>query len=133
MTDKQPPRWKVTVHPNCEPTLYARKLHYPQVFKALCDTFDALALEYDPRYPKNPALRVAALQWDAPGWFRVYVMPYNYRAVFRVLERREGCIIELADMDILDEAADGRAIQIMEFRHRARVYQSIAELFEKVA
>lgn len=133
MSDKQSPRWKVTVHQTLEASLYARKLHDPKAFAALCETMDLLALEYDPRYPQDRRLKVAALQWDAPGWYRVYVNPVNFRAVFRVLERREGQVIELAAMDLLEEAADARAIQLTEFNHRARVYTRISELFEKVA
>lgn len=133
MTDKQPPRWKVTVHPILESQLYAIKAHEPEAFKALCDTMDLLTQEYDPRYPKDRRLKVAALEWDAPTWHRVYVNPVNFRAVFRILERRSGQIIELAPMDLLDPAADGRAIQLVEVKHRARVYNRIAELFERVA
>lgn len=129
-----PPRWKVTVHQTLEGALYARKLHAPKVFAALCETMDLLALEYDPRYPRNRRLCVKSLEWDTDSrWYRVNVNPYNYRAVFRVLERRDGAIIELAAMDLLDEAADGRAIQVMDYSHRCRVYDRLEDIFGKVA
>lgn len=128
------PRWRVTVHQTLEGSLYARKLHDPKAFKSLCETMDLLALEYDPRFPRNRKLCVKILEWDTDSrWYRVNVDPGNWRAVFRVLERREGQIIELAALDLLDDAATARAIQVMDFAHRARVYNRLIEIFDKAA
>lgn len=113
--------WTVTVHALSKRELLDFKAERPGVFLAICATMMTLAAETDPRYPVV-GLDVCEIKHDAPGWFRVRVVGENVRVVFRLLERRDGKIVEVHVGEKPDPQAAERAIQIMRAAHRADVY-----------
>jgi hypothetical protein len=82
-----------------------------------------LVQQPDPRRPPlSSELIVDELDQDAPGWFRVKVLRYGIRIVFRLVIVRQGRMVELGRLEPVPNDADEYYIDIVQAGYRKDVY-----------
>jgi hypothetical protein len=82
-----------------------------------------LADEQDPRSPRpSTGLLVAEVEFDSPHWFRVKILRYGIRIVFRLLIFQEDELRELKASEKLPDGIEEAFIEIMQANYRKDVY-----------
>ena len=127
-------QWELRIHPVAIEELREMKRCHPDQLEEVQEVLAYLQAEDDPRKPKHRRLNVCAVRWDAPGWYRVRSLRLNLRIVYRVLETRDGRVIEINNFRNVHEEAGGHIIQIMQAAERAAAYGPVLrERRKKVA
>ena len=98
---------------------------YPKIWEEIRRVMKLLAQEDDPRHPKNPALKVARIEHDAPDWWRIYVGepgPFWVRVVFTLIGTRSGEEIEIGLREQVAEFEAPYFIEITDAVFREKAY-----------
>lgn len=98
---------------------------YPLIWEEIKRIISLLAKEDDPRHPQDTELNVVMIEYDAPGWWRVYIGkpgPQWVRLIFTLLGSRNTDKIEIGQRDLVDEFEDPKIIQITDVSFRKDAY-----------
>jgi len=116
-------KWELRVHPVARAELLAIKRNDPAAFEEIEQVLNWLCEEPDPRNPTiDGRLSVCHLYRDAPGWYRIRTLRLNHRVCWRVLETRDGKVVELNSFRHIHEENDGHILQVMQAQPRASAY-----------
>lgn len=118
----KPEVWIVTVHESAVADMRAMKKCDIRMFHDVVYWLGQLALERDPRSPRNVRLDVCHLNRDAPGWFRLRVRGHDWRIVFRLLQSERGYVFEIHPDEFIHPNANAESVQIMAATPRSSAY-----------
>lgn len=119
-------QWKLMVHGSAERDLNWLKTNAPDAFNAIITEMKKMAEMDDPRKHKH----VKAIQYDAPGWYRVALYTHHIRVVFRLIQEVNGSIVEIQEIQ-----GDGdKAIQITRagFRNCRTYGEELTQRYNRV-
>lgn len=117
--------WGIKYTPEAENDLGFFIDKHPRIWKEIRRIMRLLAEEDDPRHPKNKELNTAKVEYDGPGWWRVYVGdpgPLWVRVVFTLIATRNGAEIEIGELEYVTEFDDPRYIEITDVVFREKAY-----------
>jgi hypothetical protein len=98
---------------------------HPRIWEEIRRIIKLLSEEDDPRHPKNSELNVAQIEYDAPGWWRIYVGnpgPFWVRVVFTLIGTRSGEEVEIELRERADEFEAPYIIEITDVVFRENAY-----------
>lgn len=109
--------WDVVVHDGAVPELRSFKKRDQRMFKVIVDELTKLASMPDPR----KSTKVAHLDFDAPGWYRLKIThPYHVRVIFRLLDSH---MIEIKKYGEISDEEEKNYIQVTRVAKRdSRTY-----------
>jgi hypothetical protein len=122
--------WAVTVNDLAVDEIRAMKALHADWYQEVAEVMLRLAMEPDPRRPRNRDLNVVPLRDTRGEWYRVRSLRLGLRVVFRILQKRGQRLVEVHQFDRLADT-DEQALQICHAGPRQTVYLDLGEIYKE--